>query len=74
MKVRHKIWQRLVTRDAKNEDSRVEMFDLLKAARCDLHDTSSSERSVVSRVRQRSRPCRPVTLSSRPSTPRASSR
>ena len=32
MKVRHKIWQRLVTRDAKNEDSRVEMFDLLKAA------------------------------------------
>jgi len=32
VKVRHKIWQRLVTRDAKNEDSRVEMFDLLKAA------------------------------------------
>ena len=30
--VRHKIWQRLVTRDSKNEDSRVEMFDLLKAA------------------------------------------
>ena len=32
VKVRHKIWQRRVTRDAKNEDSRVEMFDLLKAA------------------------------------------
>ena len=32
VKVRHKIWQRLVTHDAKNEDSRVEMFDLLKAA------------------------------------------
>ena len=32
VKVRHKIWQRLVARDAKNEDSRVEMFDLLKAA------------------------------------------
>ena len=32
VKVRHNIWQRLVTRDAKNEDSRVEMFDLLKAA------------------------------------------
>ena len=32
VKVRHKIWQRLVTREAKNEDSRVEMFDLLKAA------------------------------------------
>jgi flagellar protein FlaI len=32
VKVRHKIWQRLVTRDAKNEESRVEMFDLLKAA------------------------------------------
>ena len=32
VKVRHKIWQRLVTRPAKNEDSRVEMFDLLKAA------------------------------------------
>ena len=32
VKVRHKIWQRLVTRDSKNEDSRVEMFDLLKAA------------------------------------------
>ncbi len=30
--VRHKIWQRLVTRESKNEDSRVEMFDLLKAA------------------------------------------
>ena len=32
VKVRHKIWQRLVTRDSKNEDARVEMFDLLKAA------------------------------------------
>ena len=32
VKVRHKIWQRLVTRDAKNEEYRVEMFDLLKAA------------------------------------------
>ena len=32
VKVSHKIWQRLVTRDSKNEDSRVEMFDLLKAA------------------------------------------
>jgi flagellar protein FlaI len=32
VKVRHKIWQRLVTRDAKNEESRVQMFDLLKAA------------------------------------------
>ena len=32
VKVRHKIWQRLVTRDAKNEDSRGERFDLLKAA------------------------------------------
>ena len=32
VKVRHKIWQRLVTRSSKNEDSRVEMFDLLKAA------------------------------------------
>jgi flagellar protein FlaI len=32
VKVRHKIWQRLVTRQAKNEESRVEMFDLLKAA------------------------------------------
>ncbi|DAC35946.1 MAG: hypothetical protein CMA08_03085 [Euryarchaeota archaeon] len=32
VKVAHKIWQRLVTRDSKNEDSRVEMFDLLKAA------------------------------------------
>lgn len=32
VKVRHKIWQRLVTRDSKSEDSRVEMFDLLKAA------------------------------------------
>jgi len=32
VKVRHKIWQRLVTRDSKNEESRVEMFDLLKAA------------------------------------------
>ena len=32
VKVRHKIWQRLVTRYSKNEDSRVEMFDLLKAA------------------------------------------
>ena len=32
VKVRHKIWQRLVTRESKNEDSRVEMFDLLKAA------------------------------------------
>ena len=30
VKVRHKIWQRLVTRESKNEDSRVEMFDLLK--------------------------------------------
>ena len=28
----HKIWQRLVTRTSKNEDSSVEMFDLLKAA------------------------------------------
>ncbi|MEE3082468.1 MAG: type II/IV secretion system ATPase subunit [Candidatus Thermoplasmatota archaeon] len=32
VKVRHRLWQRLVTRDSKNEDSRVEMFDLLKAA------------------------------------------
>ena len=32
VKVSHKLWQRLVTRDSKNEDSRVEMFDLLKAA------------------------------------------
>tara|TARA_B110000483_G_scaffold142532_1_gene170394 strand:- start:5374 stop:7092 length:1719 start_codon:yes stop_codon:yes gene_type:complete len=32
VKVRHKIWQRLVTRQSKNEDSSVEMFDLLKAA------------------------------------------
>ena len=32
VKVRHKIWQRLVTRDSKNEEARVEMFDLLKAA------------------------------------------
>lgn len=32
VKVRHKIWQRLVTRDSKNEESRVQMFDLLKAA------------------------------------------
>jgi len=32
VKVRHKLWQRLVTRDSKNEDARVEMFDLLKAA------------------------------------------
>ena len=32
VKVSHKIWQRLVTRDSKNEDSSVEMFDLLKAA------------------------------------------
>jgi flagellar protein FlaI len=32
VKVKHKIWQRLVTRDSKNEESRVEMFDLLKAA------------------------------------------
>ena len=32
VKVRHKIWQRLVTRESKNEESRVEMFDLLKAA------------------------------------------
>ena len=32
VKVRHKIWQRLVTRDSKNQESRVEMFDLLKAA------------------------------------------
>ena len=32
VKVRHKIWQRQVTRDSKNEESRVEMFDLLKAA------------------------------------------
>ena len=32
VKVRHRIWQRLVTRDAKSEDSSVEMFDLLKAA------------------------------------------
>ncbi len=32
VKVRHRVWQRLVTRDAKSEDSRVEMFDLLKAA------------------------------------------
>jgi len=30
--VKHKIWQRLVTRESKNEDSRVDMFDLLKAA------------------------------------------
>ncbi|MDP7001455.1 MAG: type II/IV secretion system ATPase subunit [Candidatus Poseidoniaceae archaeon] len=30
--VRHKIWQRLVTRESKNEEARVEMFDLLKAA------------------------------------------
>jgi len=32
VKVKHKIWQRLVTRESKNEESRVEMFDLLKAA------------------------------------------
>ena len=32
VKVSHTIWQRLITRDSKNEDSRVEMFDLLKAA------------------------------------------
>lgn len=32
VKVRHKVWQRLVTRASKNEDARVEMFDLLKAA------------------------------------------
>jgi len=32
VKVRHKLWQRLVTRPSKNEESRVEMFDLLKAA------------------------------------------
>ena len=32
VKVRHKVWQRLVTRDSKSEDARVEMFDLLKAA------------------------------------------
>ena len=32
VKVSHKIWQRLVTRTSKNEDSSVEMFDLLKAA------------------------------------------
>jgi len=32
VKVRHRLWQRLVTRSSKNEDSRVEMFDLLKAA------------------------------------------
>ena len=32
VKVRHRLWQRLVTSDSKNEDSRVEMFDLLKAA------------------------------------------
>ena len=32
VKVAHTIWQRLITRDSKNEDSRVEMFDLLKAA------------------------------------------
>ena len=32
VKVRHKLWQRLVTRSSKNEESRVEMFDLLKAA------------------------------------------
>tara|TARA_B100000003_G_scaffold59773_2_gene53264 strand:- start:9549 stop:11297 length:1749 start_codon:yes stop_codon:yes gene_type:complete len=32
VKVSHTIWQRLITRESKNEDSRVEMFDLLKAA------------------------------------------
>ncbi|MDE0575261.1 MAG: type II/IV secretion system ATPase subunit, partial [Candidatus Poseidoniales archaeon] len=32
VKVRHRLWQRLVTRDSKNEGSRVGMFDLLKAA------------------------------------------
>ncbi|MDA1130428.1 MAG: type II/IV secretion system ATPase subunit [archaeon] len=32
VKVRHRLWQRLVTRSSKNEESRVEMFDLLKAA------------------------------------------
>ncbi|HIG33886.1 MAG TPA: hypothetical protein EYQ11_03270 [Candidatus Poseidoniales archaeon] len=32
VKVGHTIWQRLITRESKNEDSRVEMFDLLKAA------------------------------------------
>ena len=32
VKESHTIWQRLITRDSKNEDSRVEMFDLLKAA------------------------------------------
>ena len=32
VKVRHRLWQRLVTRDSKNEDSKVGMFDLLKAA------------------------------------------
>jgi flagellar protein FlaI len=32
VKVSHKIWQRLVTRESKNEEARVEMFDLLKAA------------------------------------------
>jgi flagellar protein FlaI len=32
VKVSHTIWQRLITRASKNEDSRVEMFDLLKAA------------------------------------------
>jgi len=32
VKVGHTIWQRLITRESKNKDSRVEMFDLLKAA------------------------------------------
>ncbi|MAS63006.1 MAG: hypothetical protein CMA34_04985 [Euryarchaeota archaeon] len=32
VKVRHKLWQRLVTRESKNEDAKVDMFDLLKAA------------------------------------------
>ena len=65
VKVRHKIWQRLVTRDSKNEESRVEMFDLLKAA-LTSQDTSSLVRFVVLRV-LRSKQCRRDTQLLQPS-------
>ena len=74
VKVRHKIWQRLVTRDSKNEESRVEMFDLLKAALEAGQDTSSSVKFVVLKVRQHSRRCRQVTRLLLHSTHRQSSR
>ena len=32
VKVPHKVWQRLVTRESKNEEAKVDVFDLLKAA------------------------------------------